>query len=201
MMLRKADWFVDSVPKSAALAMVQRHHYARGASNTATFLHGLYRRDTKQLCGVAWWLPPTKGAAMTVHPDWRAVLNLSRLVVLPEVPTNACSFLQAQSIKRIRQDGRWRALVTYADEGEGHTGAIYRAANWTYVGVSSSEERWVDPATGLHVARLATTTRTNAQMEALGYRRTGKTVKHKFVMLLPARAPRLLEQSRQLELA
>ena len=73
------------------------------------------------------------------------------------------------------------SLVTYADEGRGHTGAVYKAAGWDYVGKTKPEPQYVD-ATGRYVARKAgPVTRTRAQMEALGCTLAGRWAKHKFV--------------------
>lgn len=183
----KADWEVRDVPLAVARRLVVDHHYAKGGSNTGTFVHGLVHRQTGKCFGVAWWIPPTKGAAMTVNTDWRRVLTLTRMVMIPGALKNSCSFLLARSVKQIEADGRFLSLVTYADEGEGHVGTIYKAANWNYVGLSSLEERWID-AEGRHVARKsAGNSRTTAEMEALGYAKSGKTKKHKFVLHLKKR--------------
>jgi hypothetical protein len=80
----------------------------------------------------------------------------------------------------IRADGRFTSLVTYADEYMGHTGAIYRASNWDYVGRTGPYPRW-ETADGRQVATKATVNRTKAKMEALGHRRVGSYYKHKFV--------------------
>ena len=44
--------------------------------------------------------------------------------------------------------------------------------------------RWVDPATGMQVARKATKNRRDAEMRDLGYEKTGSFYKHKFVLQL-----------------
>jgi hypothetical protein len=120
-----------------------------------------------------------------VYPqDFTKVVALSRLVVLPGLPTNAASFLIAGSVRLIRQEGKYRCLLTYADEYQGHTGAIYKATNWEYLGPRSGAPTWIDPATGRMVAKLSTKTRTVGEMEALGYRRVGSFVKHKYRMVL-----------------
>ena len=85
----------------------------------------------------------------------------------------------------IRAHGEWRWLVTYADESQGHTGTIYRAANWQYVGVTSPTPRWIDPVSGRQVATLSTKTRTKQQMLDMGYVLQGHYRKHKFVKTLP----------------
>lgn len=186
--LRRVDWRVVDAPLSAAQRMVRDLHYARGGSNTGTFVHALVRADRPlDVRGVSWWLPPTRAAAETVDEDWRRVLALSRLVIEPDVPGNAASFLLGRSVRIIEADGRFRTLVTYADTLMGHTGAIYRAANWDYVGMTSPEPVYLD-AGGRMVARKAgPNTRTHDEMLRLGCRRVVSPGKHKFVKRLSAR--------------
>lgn len=164
-------------------ALIAQYHYAKGCSHSGVYYHGLYRRDTRALVGVAQWLPPTNKCARTVHPDWRRVLSLSRLVILPDEPQNAASLLIGASIRMIRKSGRWAALVTFADESQQHTGAIYKATNWTDCGRTKPAPRWVD-ANGKQVSVLSTKSRTKAQMLALGYRIEGRYSKRKFTMVL-----------------
>lgn len=179
---RRGDYAVRDAPLSEAARLISAHHYARGCSNTAVHVHGLYRGDN--IVGAALWLPPTRVCAESVHPDWRRVLSLSRLVIAPGEPVNAASILLGASIRRIRADGRWVALVTFADQSQGHRGGIYKATNWREAGVTKPEARWVDAA-GRQVSRKrAGRTRRRAEMEALGYRCAGRFRKHKFVLEL-----------------
>lgn len=111
------------------------------------------------------------------------VLALSRLAVAPSVPKNGASFLIGRSIRLIRRDPRWHTLLTYADTAQGHTGAIYRATNWTYLGITAPGRRWVSHD-GRKVAGKSTRNRTKAEMLALGHRQLPPSVKHKFVLRL-----------------
>lgn len=168
-----------------ARPFIEAHHYARGASNTATFVFGLFIKADPTLLGVNWWLPPTRVACESVDRErWRQVIALSRMAVAPNVPKNACSFMLGRAVRSIRADGRFVALVTYADESQGHEGHVYRACGWEYVGRTGPYLRWVDPATGRQVASQATTTRSVAEMERLGYMRSGRFYKHKFIKRL-----------------
>lgn len=182
--LRKEDWEVRPVSITTARGLVERFHYAKGASNTATYLHGLFKKSGEvqnECVAVAWWIPPTKSAAHATFPrDWKAVLALSRLVVSPGVPKNACTFLLSRSVKMIPTD-KWPCLVTYADDWRGHTGTIYRASNWKYAGKTAAEETFT--INGVMKARKAGgKTRTRSEMLALGARSEGKHAKHKFVL-------------------
>lgn len=184
--LKKSDYYVTNASLHDAQRLVKQYHYAKGGSNTGVYIHGLYRRCDNALVGVAWWIPPTRLAAETVNRrDWQRVLALSRLVIVPDIPHNACSFLIARSIKLIWRDDKWLSLVTYADESEKHTGAIYRASNWKYVGFTKPYPKWVD-SNGRMVARKAGPyTRTKADMLELGLTCQGHFRKHKFVLHHP----------------
>ena len=160
---------------------ITTHHYAKGCSNT--FVHGFSLHRENQLVGAAAWLPPTKVCAQSVRSEWRAVLSLSRLAILPGEPTNAASLLIGECIRRIRRDSRWKSLVTFADTRLKHTGQIYRATNWTYVGETEPSPCWLDK-NGKQVAKQSTKTRTNAKMIELGYIYAGSFSKHKYVFHL-----------------
>jgi len=184
--LHKQDWVVRPVDIATARRLVEQYHYARHAANTAVYLHGLFPREAFWACdchGIAWWIPPTRSAAEATYPkNWRGVLALSRLVVLPSVPRNGASFLLGHSMRLIDRK-RWPCLVTYADTWRGHTGKIYRATNWQYMGLTPAYDVWT--IDGRIVARKAgPKTRTKAEMLALGARFEGRFSKHKFVHIV-----------------
>ena len=180
--LRKSDWVVAGCDMDTARRFVRAEHYARGASNTATYLHGLYPAAWhwfSECVGVAWWIPPTRSAAeATYPPNWQGVLSLSRLAIAAHVPKNAASFLLAHSMRMIDRT-RWTCLVTYADEWQGHVGTIYRATGWEYCGLTKPERVYIK--NGAMIARKAgPRTRTHAEMSALGAECLGAFAKHKF---------------------
>lgn len=125
---------------------------------------------------------PTKSAALATFPlKWQGVLCLSRLVIVPGMPKNACTFLLAGSRHRI-DSKRWPCLVTYADQWQGHSGGIYRADNWDYIGLTKPERTYT--LNGRMIARKAgPKTRTHAEMLALGAECIGSFAKHKFVKI------------------
>lgn len=176
--LRAEDWLVRTIDPMYGRALIARYHYAGGAANTATACHGLVNRDTRAVSGVAWWMPPTRDAASAHWSNPEEVLALSRLVILPGVPTNAATFLLMRSVAAL--DERWKCLVTYADTERGHTGGIYKAAGWEDRGLSKPSDVWVD-AQGRRVARKrGPRTRTHDEMRQLGYTLLGYFAKHRF---------------------
>lgn len=184
-LLRSEEWEVRPAELKIAQELVRSHHYSKGGSNTACYVHGLFNVQSGKLHGVAWWLPPTRVACESVNAQhWQRVISLTRMVMVPDTPKNACSFLLARSVRLIKQDRRFMSLVTYADESQGHSGGVYKASNWHYVGRTGPYPRWIDPQSGRQVAPKATRNRTKAQMEALGYEKQGPFFKHKYVLHL-----------------
>lgn len=183
--LRKGDYVVLPVHVSIAQGLVERYHYSKGGSLTATFCHGLYHKDDPLKClGVAWWIPPTEDAALSVWSVNREVLALTRLVIVPDMPTNAASFLLSHSIKLIAKDGRFKCLLTYADEWRGHTGAIYKATNWEYLGMTEPKAVWTNDDGRMVANKTANGYKSVAKMRSLGCTMLGRWKKHKFRYVL-----------------
>jgi len=76
-----------------------------------------------------------------------AVGTLARLWLEDTVPKNAESRVLAISARLLRQHGRVRALMSYADPAAGHIGTIYQAAGWRYLGQSQAG-RYLDLGDG-----------------------------------------------------
>ena len=113
--LRKRDFIVAGVDMSTARDLIEAEHYARGASNTATFLHGLFPRDWlwfSDCLGVAWWIPPTKSAARAIAGNrWESLVSV-RLAVAPGVAKERLFVpLLSKSVLMIDRH-RWPFLVT-----------------------------------------------------------------------------------------
>lgn len=187
LVLSKKDYEVRTTPLFVAQKMVEQYHYSRGGSNTAVYVHGLYRKGDFNCLGVAWWLPPTKGCAINTYPDgdWTKVLSLSRLVLHPEVPQNGASFLMGRSVKLVEKDRSFECLVTYGDTWRGHGGAIYKATNWEYLGLTKPQPIWIDSNGRMIAKKAGPKTRTNQQMIDLGYIFVGSFPKHKYRIILP----------------
>jgi hypothetical protein len=182
MSLNRAEWAAVPVREHAdVVAFIERSHYAGGAPNTSVARHGLVRRDSpNELRGVALWLPPTKNAAASVDPEWRGVLALSRFVLDDDVPANGESFFLARSM-RLLDRSTWPTLLTYADTRQGHTGVIYRATNWEYVGLVPGSDAWVDSIGVQRGRKRGGRNLSVVEMHELGFTRLAPSPKHKFV--------------------
>jgi hypothetical protein len=184
--LRAVEWEVMPMPShSEAVRLVERWHYSGSAANTSVARHGLYRAGQPwgDPFGVALWMPPTRLAALTITDDWEGVLNLTRLVVAPDMPTNSASYLLGRSMKLIDRD-RWPVLLTYADPNQGHTGIVYKATNWTFLGEVPAGDVWVGPDGKQRGRKRGPKCITRQEMRDMGYVRQPQVPKLKFVHIM-----------------
>jgi len=186
--LKSKEWVVRPISIITARVLVEKFHYSCSASNTGVYFHGLFKRGSdffdSDCMGVAWWLPPTKVAAIsTFNGEWRKVLSLTRLALDPQCPKNSASFLLSKSIKMI-DTNKWHCLVTYADTWQNHTGIIYKATNWEYLGVTKPYSVFQNKDGKMMGKKRAGKNLTTIEMNELGFFEVGKFSKHKFRMVL-----------------
>lgn len=74
--------------------------------------------------------------------DW---WEIKRLVMSPLCPKNSESRFIAITTKLLRKLATVKGIVTYADDGQGHQGTIYKASGFTALGMTApKKDFWVD---------------------------------------------------------
>ena len=179
--LVRSEWEVRSISQSDAVSAIRAWHYSMSAPNTSVYRFGMFRAGLFTECeGVALWLPPTKAAGVSIAgDDWRGVLSLSRLACSPGAPKNAASYLLGAAMARIDRK-RWPVLVTYADTNQGHTGAIYRATNWTCDGAVPAGDVWQMPDGSLCGRKRGGRNLSVAELRSMGATRRPSSPKIRF---------------------
>ncbi|MHB8564717.1 MAG: Mom family adenine methylcarbamoylation protein, partial [Acidiferrobacteraceae bacterium] len=107
-----------------------RFHGYKSAGNASAYAFAVYE-DGEAVAGYAWQPPPT-GCARAVCPEVPGgVLALSRMVA---VDRGDRAFHVSRPLRRqmrtLIDRGRWPVLVTFSDEGQGHTGHVYKCSGW-----------------------------------------------------------------------
>jgi len=80
-------------------------------------------------------MPATAKKYNPINPDrcW----ELRRFVCIDDTPKNAESYFISQCHKWTRQNTNIEVIVSFADLEEGHSGVIYKASNFHYLGQTS----------------------------------------------------------------
>lgn len=111
-----------------------RRHYLGCWPAVQTCLLGMFCRG--EVVGTIIYACPPREMCQRFGGE---VWELARLWIDDSIPRNAETWLIGASVKFIKRHHRHVcALVSYADPSAGHSGTIYRAANWVYDGMTDS---------------------------------------------------------------
>ena len=111
--------------------LFETHHGYGGCGNAAVYAFAVYEHGAPVAAYL--WQPPPHGAAAAVCPEAPAgVLALSRMVAVPrsERALQHISRPLRRQMRALIDRTRWPVLVTYSDEGQGHTGHVYLCSGW-----------------------------------------------------------------------
>lgn len=140
---------VEPIHRKVAKEFVVTHHYSGTCSAAPRFAFGLFRRG--ELVGAAVFAHPQHDAQLTnvFEVEARRGLDLSRFVLLDEVPANGETFFLGRAFDQLRQEDGLFGVIAYADPVPraddkgglvmpGHVGTIYAAHNGSYLGRARS---------------------------------------------------------------
>lgn len=156
-------------------SFIQQHYIGRWPGVVVLIL-GL-RHNGRLRGGIVFALPPRETAKRYGGVTW----ELARLWIEDGVPTNAESWLIAQAVRHIRKTRpEVQTLVSYADPSVGHTGQVYKAANWIADGRTDDERKtprfdYADAATGKKYSRRGHVP------EGVTIKRVPRISKHRFL--------------------
>lgn len=178
---------VEPIPFREAKEFVVSRHYTRGMTNGPTGTYGLYDGDT--LLGVCVFSTPCAESVRSYvfGPEHKGrVTELSRLVLLDEAPRNSESYFVSRSLKLLKKakPHLW-AVVSFADQTEGHIGVIYQATNALYFGETARKRSFVTGEGRIRHRRQNGIEIARTEGENLGWKSVIRARKHRYLFLLP----------------
>lgn len=116
---------------------IEQYHYSHNVNGiTSNYSFGVYEDDT--LIGAAMIGLPAMPAQRTKYaitsPD--KVTELRRLVLIDDTPRNTESWFIGNIIRWLKANTEIDVVISYADPNHNHVGTIYKASNFTYMGMS-----------------------------------------------------------------
>ena len=112
------------------------------------------------------------------------VCELARIALRPQPERPPTTHYISKAVKMIKSLALYEGIYTYADDGQGHTGGVYRAANFQPCGYSLKTVRWTNGK--------RTRGTTAAEMRASGYEREPHQKKWRYAYGLTRTAKRKL---------
>jgi len=126
---------IEPIAAAEANAMLAAGHYLGALAFTPSYCLSTAAHDAVAVFG-----PPV---AVQAFPD--GALELRRLWQAENVARPASAFLAATLRWLRRADPAIPFVVSYADPAAGHTGTLYRAANFVFIRESRVTDEWLTP--------------------------------------------------------
>lgn len=126
---------VTPIPVKEARKYIASFHYSATMPDSTRFVYAGYLGD--RLCGiVCYGMGCGKNQYTALFPDIEngRYLELTRLWCPDDMPKNTESRIIAQSLKQLPPE--IEVVISFSDESKHHSGTIYQATNWHYVGVN-----------------------------------------------------------------
>lgn len=114
---------------------IKKHHYLGNISRGNKYVYCLC--INRKLVGVALYGEPV---GPKVKAKYGNVVELKRFALSPICPKNTASWFMAKCHKLLPKG---LSVISYANPEQGHEGVVYRAANFTYLGVQPNATQYV----------------------------------------------------------
>lgn len=138
------DLIIKEIDQKIAIKFMEAHHYLPRFRKTTRATHGVYIND--ELIATAIYGLSSYDLSHKYRLKQNQILELSRFVISPNFQKkNLASWFLSRSVKLIKNHMNDVCLIfSFADPHFGHSGTIYRAANWKYCGKTRSSYYYKD---------------------------------------------------------
>ena len=140
------DYSVKKIGAKEAKKYIHENHYSHGSHNGPSPCYGLF--DGEEMIGCMMFATPCSEdvRASVFGPDYKNnVTELHRLHILDVTPRNTESWFISRCLKQLKIDKPhiW-AVISFADNTEGHSGTIYKATNAIRAGSTGKGYSFID---------------------------------------------------------
>jgi len=128
---------------------IEEHHYSKSIKGVKISYCFKVEHQNKLVGALLFGMMSTT-AWKKFADDESKVLELRRLVLLDHAGRNSESRAIGFCLRYIKKASpKIETIVSYADPHYGHNGTIYRASNFTYIGLSGRDKGFWDRETGV----------------------------------------------------
>ena len=156
---RNKSLYIDYCTHKVAVYSVLRWHYSKRMPKSKLVRFGV------------WEYGIFKGAViygLGANPKSGAFLNVSNFEcpelvrVALDKHDNPVSKIVSFTLKKMKKDfPKLKAIVSYADPEQNHSGSIYQAMNWTYIGKTQSAKVYIENGKEIHSKTISDRIRFN----------------------------------------
>ena len=148
------DFTVEYINRKALVSFIEKHHYSHNINGIQSYHHfGLYTEGN-------FGLPKMIGAMLfSLQVYLLFQMELRRLVCIDDTPKNTESYFIGKTLRWLKQNTDIEVIVSFADQHYGHSGTIYKASNFEYLGETGSARVLMVDGREMHTRSLNQTLR------------------------------------------
>ena len=162
------------------------NHYSHGCHNGPYPCYGLI--ESGKVIGCLMFAVPCSEAvrASIFGEEMKdTVIELHRLHILDCTPKNTESWFISRCLKLLKKDcPKIKAVISFSDSTEGHTGIIYQATNFYFIGKTGSAVFYRDNTGRLHHPRQNGVNITREMAEEKGWVPEIRASKNRYLYIL-----------------
>lgn len=131
------EWIVEPCDRKDIKAFIEENHYSESINGVkSSHCFRLLRQG--QLVGAILFGDLAMANAWRKYADTeKAVIELRRLILIDDTPRNSESFFVGKALKWLKNNTQIKTIISYADPNYGHSGIVYKATNFTHIGMTS----------------------------------------------------------------
>jgi len=193
---------VRKMNSSKGRDFILEHHYS-GSCHGGPMCWGLFQEiDETDSCGnehserlvgvCAFATPISENVRRSIWQDDCAeemknhVTELHRLVTLDECPKNTETWFISRALKGLKEyKPKYKAVISFADSTEGHSGIIYQASNAIYYGCTGENTFYRDGSGNLRAPRQNGVNISKEEAKERGWTPEKRKAKHRYLFLVP----------------
>lgn len=147
-MIKPKELTIEVCPVKEVKDFIEFNHYSKNINGVKVSYCFKVLYDNRIVGAVLFGAMSTT-AWKKFSENEKEVLELRRLVLLDEAGKNCESRVVGYCLRWIKNnDKNIKVVVSYADPNHGHSGIIYKASNFEYLGISSQDKGYLDKETG-----------------------------------------------------
>ena len=134
------DFTVEYTNRKAVKGFIEKHHYSQNINGIQSYHHfGLYTDGNfglpKMIGAMLYGIPSMPATATKYNPiNPNRCMELRRLVCIDDTPKNTESYFVGKPLRWLKANTDVEVVVSFADQHYGHSGIIYKASNFEYLG-------------------------------------------------------------------
>ena len=142
--MKVTDFTVEHVNRKAIVSFIEKHHYSHNVNGIQSYYHfGLFREGNfgipTMIGAMLYAMPSMPATAAKYNPiNPSKCMELRRLVCIDDTPKNTESYFIGKTFKWLKQNTDVEVIVSFADQHYGHSGVVYKATNFEYIGETAS---------------------------------------------------------------